>query len=104
MTFDELKSLNQITAEVTQAGIDTGIQASCQNCPIARALEISLGLTQSDISVEVGWSCVHLSSRCPYTSVKFRHTNESQEFMRTFDERGKSAVKPSVFIFERIKE
>lgn len=100
MTIDELKLLDRITAEVTQESIDKA-GASCRNCPIAKALETSLGLTQSDISVEVGWSYVYMSVRRPYRTVKFRHTDESQEFMRTFDEQGRSAVKPSVFVFKR---
>jgi len=76
-----------ITIKVTETSIRKGIQGSCFKCPIARAVH-GAGFR----GAEVPGDCVTFADF--YTAPL---PKRAQRFVRTFDDKGRKAVKPFTF-------
>ena len=106
MTFDELLRGNSFTFEVTQQDISEATKRNALGCPLAKAINRTLGLEPG--STSVSHTRVHtirvprFDSTVPYESIEFRHTPESTEFINTFDTDGQ--VNPATFTLERTYE
>lgn len=103
MTYEELKALDSITCEVTQDDIDNGRRAVSSACPIALAINRTLGLEPRSSIVglkdfNLGEINVHASHQSHFNQT-FSHTPESGQFVMDFDD-GKK-VEPATFILKR---
>ena len=80
-----------LRVEVTDDDIQSGLQRSGSDCPLARALQRTVGTG----SVFVG--TFHLSQRDGIRRRQGRHSLRSRRFVSSFDRKGAEAVRPGRF-------
>lgn len=106
MTYDEVLKLESITFDVTQDDINKGYNRNCTACPIARAINRTLGL-EACFAFVSGRGITHpikILDEYPgnslETNARFSKTKEIAQFIFDFDSR--LPVEPATFTIKRV--
>ena len=109
MTYEDLLALDSITFDVTQEDIECGKRNQGDRCPIARAVNRTLGTETGSTWVHFPFpnfalATIQISAKRTYYEdyVSFAHSPESAKFVDGFDHYEK--VQPATFTIKRIGE